>query len=463
MQSVATEATEGGAAKGVRNIGKEALTELSIDDLFKLIEKGKPNLAQRISRMDKNTQRLLGKALQEDAAFLKTFMASNTLLDEYAIYAKEAPLLAKDINFLRAFAKTKEGISWKILKAKGNNNCTNFFDPATNKIVALYKNGVVTLYEPFKLGPKKMLLLKDASLLKVELIPNAVYKINGEKGLSYLFNVDNIGRCYLVKASNIWPDQIWNNIVHRNCDTYFGREWISEYKKMDKIRTGDFDISYRVSYMDDGMVPAFGHIDITYKAKPYLSKTYRNWTSADFAKIRSSSKPSYQYVDGIVYNAARKSNPNIMSDLDLNSSSDPSVLRKNMECFINRDKNAKSMNDWEAEIAEYFGVTRAEAHHVVAGNKGDADKSRIILQKCGININDPRNGIFLPQHKNSIFKGAIHGNHVPEYDHIVLGRLQAMVRQYGYSQEECVKALDGIKKDLLEGRLTLLSDKSYIR
>lgn len=322
----------------------------------------------------------------------------------------------------------------------------------------------VVLQDPFKIDrPSGKLLLKDNSPLKGKLSPNTIYLANNDGGESYTYKVDNLGRCYLIKASNIWPDQIWNNIVHRNCDTYFGREWSSEYEKIAKIGTGDFDISYRVSYMDDGIVPAFGHIDITYKAKPYLSKTYRNWTSSDFAKIRSSCKPSYQYVDGIEYSAAQKSNPEIISKLKLNDPSDPSVLRENMECFINRDKNAKDINDWEAEIAEYFGVTRAEAHHVVAGNKGDADKSRIILQKCGININDPRNGIFLPQHKNSIFKGAIHGNHVPEYDHIVLGRLQAMVRQYGYSQEECVKALDGIKKDLLEGRLTLLSDKSYIR
>jgi hypothetical protein len=51
------------------------------------------------------------------------------------------------------------------------------------------------------------------------------------------------------------------------------------------------------------------------------------------------------------------------------------------------------------KLLERTGVQRPEgyeAHHIVAGNHTRADPGRKILQKFGININDPANGVFLP-------------------------------------------------------------------
>lgn len=143
------------------------------------------------------------------------------------------------------------------------------------------------------------------------------------------------------------------------------------------------------------------------------------------------------------------------NNLELGEDASGTILRKNMKKCM----SSKRMYV-EKKMSNTLGRTRAEAHHIVAGTNPKAKRSREILEKCGIDINDPRNGILLPKGPESIFKGSIHGNHGQEYDDYVLQLLeQNIVRKKDYSEKATVKVLDHIKQELYEGKLMLLTNQ----
>lgn len=118
-----------------------------------------------------------------------------------------------------------------------------------------------------------------------------------------------------------------------------------------------------------------------------------------------------------------------------------SILRKNMLAV---------MDPKLARIIEAFGGVAA--HHVVEGTDPDAEESRKILEKFGIDINDAANGIFLPDGSSgSIFKGAAHmTSHTKEYSEYVHNELKDCK-----SREEVIAKLISIKHAIYDGKVNL--------
>lgn len=100
---------------------------------------------------------------------------------------------------------------------------------------------------------------------------------------------------------------------------------------------------------------------------------------------------------------------------------------------------------------------RVNAHHIVSGNSPAAQKSREIFAKYGLDINDGRNGILLPNNKANFARGSKHGTSTVDYDNEVYDRIK-----YSTSQEDLVEALDEIKQDLYEGKLPILRNHEVI-
>lgn len=114
------------------------------------------------------------------------------------------------------------------------------------------------------------------------------------------------------------------------------------------------------------------------------------------------------------------------------------------------EKNMLAVMDINAfKLSNAFGGK--EAHHVVEGTDKFAEASRGILKKFDIDINHPINGIFLPQNKNSIYKGTLHKtSHTKEYSLFVYDRIKDVK-----NKDELIKELTRIKYDLYEGKMTL--------
>ncbi len=94
------------------------------------------------------------------------------------------------------------------------------------------------------------------------------------------------------------------------------------------------------------------------------------------------------------------------------------------------------------------------AHHIVALTDIEASRSRLLMFRWGIGINDADNGVFLPSKKVGMpgFPKAAHHKpyHDPEYHYQVYFRLQRGSDEAGGRIE-----LKGVKSDLLAGRMSL--------
>lgn len=94
------------------------------------------------------------------------------------------------------------------------------------------------------------------------------------------------------------------------------------------------------------------------------------------------------------------------------------------------------------------------AHHIVALKDDEAARSRLLLFRWGIGINDADNGVFLPARNVGMsgYPNAVHHTswHTPEYHYEVFVRLRRGSDTIGGRKE-----LKDIKGDLLAGRMSL--------
>lgn len=171
---------------------------------------------------------------------------------------------------------------------------------------------------------------------------------------------------------------------------------------------------------------------------------------------RVTGKKSHQFVSSKQYRKALSKNPELKNKITKGVEANGGTLRKNMELISGKKMTKRNLR--EAKLSKMHGAKRAEAHHVVPGNSKKAQRARDILKCCNIDINDPRNGIMLPQSPKSIHKGTIHGHHVSEYDDLVVQMLENMLKKNGgkCNESACEKVLDNIKIDLYKGNVELL-------
>ena len=185
------------------------------------------------------------------------------------------------------------------------------------------------------------------------------------------------------------------------------------------------------------------------------AKSYRAYGRARYGGIKT------QTVTNKQYKSFKKKNPTINAPID--EAKDAKKLGDNMK-KVGGDKQRKAVIKEYSHSKKKNGPNKrcvAEAHHVVAGNSPAAEKSREILAKTGVGINDPRNGVWLPTSDKSLFKGVKHGRHTKDYDEEVYRRLKEAVDKFGYDEDKIMDVLDGIKKDLLNGDLELLRNESF--
>lgn len=122
---------------------------------------------------------------------------------------------------------------------------------------------------------------------------------------------------------------------------------------------------------------------------------------------------------------------------------DADVLRNNMEKVMGED-------------ALEINKSNSRAHHIVGDNEYSGE-SKAILEKYGIDINAPENGIFLPQDETSDLHGTIHsGKHTMAYNDEVTQRLKVAA-----CKEDVLEILDSIKEDLYNGDIELYNNHKY--
>ena len=165
--------------------------------------------------------------------------------------------------------------------------------------------------------------------------------------------------------------------------------------------------------------------------------SFRNNVKTAVTRVRISTENQYIKASEYEKFLLNPNNKEKIANLTFGADKDAVILRKNMRIV---------MGD-SYKYAEQGGNA---AHHIVGGGKASAP-AREILERYGIDINDPRNGIFLPMSPENILKGTNHpGKHQDEYFFEVNRRLGE-----ARSKDQCLEILDDLKEELYKGKMAL--------
>lgn len=289
VEKITTETTEK-TAKGItkeasektlKTLTKKELRSIDWKDLMKLIRKENINLADALSRLDGSFQRKIGKAIQSDYDFYSAFISSNSLLDEFSLFTKNAPKAADNIYIFKYFAKCRDlerrfGVHNALgnIEIKEEMGVIKFFNKADNTVIGEFRDGIFQIKEPF-IAEKN--LLGQNSILKKTLIPNAVYKIKGTNGMTYLYHVDDLGRFSKIEATGIDANELLSNVVLAKENLNLGADWTKKLRTVRQTSKGnDIDATIILKYADDGTTPLAVKTDIKANNKQIISESFEN-------------------------------------------------------------------------------------------------------------------------------------------------------------------------------------------
>lgn len=269
-------AKKGGKAV-VKNAGNKVVRNMGWDDLIMILRKENPILAGSLDHTGHSFKKKITDAVSIDYHFLTSLKSSKTLADEYLLFTEQAPKLADNIDFFRLFARAdyseKSIGKANILKnvmVKEEKGLVRLLDKNTGNIIADYSDGILHFSNIDRIIP-------DNSLVKGELLPNALYKMKGANGLEYSFSVDNLGRVIQVEAKNVSPDELVTNVLRRDGYVNLGPEWNTSLRRLKQSSKGnDVTATLTFKYADDGVTPQYARIDASTSGKIRVSQSFSN-------------------------------------------------------------------------------------------------------------------------------------------------------------------------------------------
>lgn len=289
VEKIATETTEKttkgiakeASEKTLKTLTKKELRSIDWKDLMKLIRKENINLADALSSLDGSFQRKIGKAIQSDYDFYSALISSNSLLDEFSLFTKNAPKAADNIYIFKYFAKCRDlERRFGVYNALGNigikeeMGVIKFFYKTDNTVIGTFRDGIFQIKEPFNAGKK---FLGQNSILRKTLIPNAVYKIKGINGMTYLYHVDDLGRFSKIEATGIDANELVSNVMLAKENINLGTDWARKLRTVRQTSKGnDIDATIILKYTDDETTPLAVKADIKTNNKQIISESFEN-------------------------------------------------------------------------------------------------------------------------------------------------------------------------------------------
>lgn len=229
----------------VYGIGENAIRRMDVDELIEFIRKNNGPLANSFERLDKSFQKGIKDAIDKDVNFLNHLLCSETLLDDFADLVKNAPKASKDVNLLKMYAKTtydarrycKSNV-FNDVTLKELDGVTVFMHKANNMELARAQDGVVE----FANKAKDINSFMKTNVMNTDLLPNSVYKMKGENGLSLIVNVDNFGRVSNIKFAGGVEEL--DNVFKANQDIFLGVDWDEFVRKSSNSSKGNYSVTF---------------------------------------------------------------------------------------------------------------------------------------------------------------------------------------------------------------------------
>lgn len=271
VKSVGEEIVETSAKKTGKQLLKRAA--MSSEETLEMVMKKSPLLERGIMSLSKTAREDLGVELATDPRFYKTFSSSNTVLDEFEYFAKEAPEVAENIGFVKMFSNAKcfdTKRTFKDVILKDNGGKTQFLRKNDNVLLAEYSDGVVTLKNMVKNGTENV----KNPLMKSELLPNTLYRITNDGGGRFFCKTDEFGRLLSLEARNCTPENLECGFIG-NAD--FGPELERELMNIQRSFHGKkVDVNCLMKHSGDFLEPQKINLEASCGKKRLVSKTISN-------------------------------------------------------------------------------------------------------------------------------------------------------------------------------------------
>lgn len=277
---MAERAVREGAEEGGEALARQALRTANWDDLLEVAGQRGVNYVEALKRVDGDLQEAIVKATRRDPDFFDDLMSSSSLLDEFTVFVHKAPECGTNIDWLRTFVRSK-----RLAKEMGKASVFTTLRPISEQgtvrllapdgtAVATYRDGVMRLLDPFK---PRTTMIDDASLLREQLLPNTLYRIDGKEGLSYLYHVDELARVVKIESHAVDPDALLSNVVHLNNDVHLGNEWQQAFRRIKQhSRGGDVHVRYHLSYTGNEPSPRYVNMEVKVRDKSVVNRKFKN-------------------------------------------------------------------------------------------------------------------------------------------------------------------------------------------
>lgn len=329
-EKTAKEMAQEGSEKSIKTLTKKELKSLDWSNLLKTIRKENINLADALSHLDGTLQKKLGKAIQSDYELYTALTSSNKVVDEFAVLTKDAPKAAKNIEIFTYFVKSKNlerrfGVADELgnIALREESGVIKFINKTDNSLLGEFRDGVFTIKDPFKSGNK---IFDKNSAIKKTLIPNTLYKIKGSNGLSYLYNVDELGRVSKIEAKGIGSNELLSNVIYVKENINLGSEWASKLKRIKQTSKGnDIDASLVFKYADDSATPLAVKADIKANNKKIVSESFEN---LDNIATKANKIKILRQVEGDAALKALRHHKNITEVIEILEKKSPVVFDK---------------------------------------------------------------------------------------------------------------------------------------
>ena len=277
------EALENVSERSLRELGERSIRAMNWKDLLSVIKREHLNLGTKIEKLDRRMRKQVVEAMQSDACFMKGLTENRTAFDEYFAFAAKSPKAASNINLMKMFVNSKE-MSSRFGTVNPLNNVTldeakgmvRFLRKSDNKVLAVYRDGVVEIEDAFEGGSS---ILAANSLLRGELIPNALYKAWGANGKLYLYNTDDLGRAYKIQASGISANELESNVVNLTGDVNLGAKWGQKLRTVRQSSPGgDLEATFIATYQDElSRTPKYVKLDVSNdRGRSFVSESFEN-------------------------------------------------------------------------------------------------------------------------------------------------------------------------------------------
>lgn len=278
VEKVAEEAGE----RTLRVLGEKSVREVPWDDVLKALERENPLLGKSLKKLSKTFKKRLAQSIQSDYRVYRAVLSSPSILDDFQEFVKHDSKLCNDSDLFIWFARSEyEGVEQGVesflrhIRVTNHGGSLTLIDNISGNEIAEIRNGIITLTSAFESTGSR--IISPKSIIRQELCPNSVYKIRYGAGTQYLYNVDELGRIYSVKANGVKVDEIFPNIFDIQHSINLGPEGDELLSMLKSVNKEDSNITVAFSYVDDLPVPAYVRIN---NSDNGISRTLLNKTMA---------------------------------------------------------------------------------------------------------------------------------------------------------------------------------------